>query len=132
MPTRRQFISQAAAIGLGTSLENQADELLKKKTLTHHVFFWLKNSGSVTDRNQLIAGLHTLKQIKSVVAIHIGVPASTIKREVVDSSYDVSELLFFEDVDGQDQYQVDLIHVKFVNDYSHLWEKVVVYDSISV
>lgn len=132
MHTRREFISKATLMGLGASLSNQTDESFKKSTLAHHVFFWLKNEGSEEDRNQLIAGLRTLKQIKSVVALHIGVPASTVKRDVVDSSYDVSELLFFEDVDGQDRYQVDPIHIKFVNDYSHLWERVVVYDSMSV
>lgn len=95
-------------------------------------FFWLKNTGSEADLNQLIAGLRILRQIKSVVALHIGVPASTIKRDVVDNSYDVSELIFFEDVAGQDKYQIDPIHVQFVNNYSHLWEKVAAYDSVNI
>jgi hypothetical protein len=132
MTTRRQFISQAAIMGLVTSIADPVHEPLKKSTLVHHVFFWLKNAGSEVDRDQLITGLRNLKQIESVVALHVGIPASTAKREVVDSSYDVSELIFFEDVAGQDRYQVDPIHTKFIDDYSHLWEKVVVYDSISV
>ena len=132
MAKRRQFISKAAIMGLGTSLVVPVPEHVKKNSLVHHVFFWLKNARSEDDRNQLIFGLRTLKQIKSVVALHIGIPASTTKRDVVDSSYDVSELIFFADVAEQERYQADPIHVKFVSEYAHLWEKVVVYDSISV
>ena len=100
--------------------------------LTHHVFFWLKNPSSKEDLNKLIEGLRTLEKIETVKSIHIGVPASTEKRDVVDNSYHASELLFFDDVAGQDAYQVHPIHKKFVENYSPLWEKVIVYDSISV
>lgn len=100
--------------------------------LVHHVFFWLKNPESRKDREALIAGLRTLAQIQTVRGIHIGVPASTKKRTVVDSSYSVSEILFFDDVAGQEAYQVHPVHKRFVTDCSHLWEKVVVYDAIAV
>jgi hypothetical protein len=76
--------------------------------------------------------LRTLEQIESVKKLHIGVPASTEKREVVDSSFNVSELMFFDDVAGQDIYQEHPIHKKFVEDCSSLWEKVIVYDSVDV
>jgi len=94
----------------------------------HHVFFWLKNPGSETDRNQLVEGLKTLKAIKEVKQLLIGTPASTEKREVVDNSFDVSELMYFDNVEGQNAYQVHAVHKAFVDKYSHLWEKVVVYD----
>ena len=96
--------------------------------LVHHVFFWLKNPGSETDRNQLIEGLKTLKAIKEVKQLLIGKPASTEKREVVDNSFDVSELMYFENVEGQNAYQVHPVHKAFVDKYSHLWNKVIVYD----
>jgi hypothetical protein len=50
----------------------------------------------------------------------------------VDNSYQVSELLLFASAADQDAYQVDPIHLKFVEQCSHLWRKVVVYDSIAV
>ena len=59
-------------------------------------------------------------------------PASTEKRDVVDNSYSASELIFFDDVAGQDAYQVHPIHEKFVEQCSHLWQKVIVYDSIDL
>lgn len=100
--------------------------------LVHHVFFWLKRPDSKEDLVKLMAGLRTLAKIESVRGIHIGVPASTEKRDVVDSSFSASEILFFDDVAGQDAYQVHPIHKQFVADCSHLWERVVVYDAVAV
>lgn len=98
--------------------------------VVHHVFFWLKNPGLEADRKQLIEGLKTLSAIKEVKDLLIGTPASTEKREVVDNSYDVSELMYFDSAKEQDAYQVHPIHKAFVKKYSHLWEKVVVYDML--
>lgn len=102
----------------------------KKTGVIHHVFFWLKNPGSKEDLEKLLTGLRTLKGIETVRDIRIGVPASTEKREVVDNSYSASELLFFDDLAGQKVYQDHPIHLQFVKDCSHLWEKVVVYDVV--
>lgn len=99
--------------------------------LTHHVFFWLKNPNSKEDLAKLLAGIRTLAAIPTVRGLQVGVPASTEKRAVVESSYHASELLFFDDVEGQNVYQVHPIHKKFVEDCSHLWEKVVVFDSLA-
>jgi hypothetical protein len=99
--------------------------------LVHHVFFWLKNPGSKEDLATLLAGLRTLAGIETVRAAHFGVPASTERREVVDSSYSASEILFFDDPAGQKTYQDHPIHKQFVADFSHLWERVIVYDVIA-
>ncbi len=98
--------------------------------LAHHVFFWLKNPQSVADRDKLIEGLGTLKGIETIQSMHIAIPASTEKREVVDNSWSVSELFFFNDLEGQAVYQDHPLHVAFVKNYGHLWEKVVVYDAL--
>ena len=131
--TRRTFLSSAVAVGAATAASATALAAQpNRKQLAHHVFFWLKNAGSKEDRNKLVEGLRTLEKIESVRKIHIGVPASTEKRDVVDNSFSVSELIFFDDVAGQDAYQVHPIHKKFVADCSHLWQKVIVYDSIDI
>ncbi|MDQ5980755.1 MAG: hypothetical protein QG602_3733, partial [Verrucomicrobiota bacterium] len=70
--------------------------------------------------------------IETVRGLHVGVPASTEKREVVDNSFSASEILYFDDVAGQDAYQVHPRHQKFVADCSHLWSKVIVYDAVAV
>ena len=96
--------------------------------IIHHVFFWLKNPFSLEDRNRLIEGVKTLKQVHTVRQLFVGVAAETEDRSVVDSSYSVSELLFFDDLEGQKIYQDDPVHKKFIEDCGQLWEKVLVYD----
>ncbi|OYX01549.1 MAG: stress responsive alpha-beta barrel domain-containing protein [Caulobacter vibrioides] len=100
--------------------------------LFHQVFFWLKTPGDKADRDKLIAGLKALKAIDVIQQLHVGVPASTEKRDVIDNSYDVSELMVFKSVEDQKTYQDHPLHQKFVADCSHLWSKVVVYDSMAV
>ena len=125
---RRVVLSGALATAVGTTVS--AAEI-SSAPMIHHVFFWLKTPGSKPDRDALIAGLNTLKGIEVIQQLHIGVPASTEKRDVVDNSYDVSELMVFKSVADQKLYQDHPLHLKFVKDCSHLWSKVVVYDSIS-
>ena len=98
------------------------------KQVIHHVFFWLKDPSSKDNQAQLIAGLQTLKDIKTVQKLYIGTPAPTENRDVVDNTYHASELIFFNNVENQKSYQNDPIHKKFVENCSHLWEKVIVYD----
>ncbi|HTJ14774.1 MAG TPA: Dabb family protein [Dinghuibacter sp.] len=99
------------------------------KQFVHHVYFWLNRPESTEDRARLIEGLRTLVGISTIKSSHIGVPAGT-SRDVVDGSYAVSWLAVFDDRAGQDAYQVDPVHLKFVEDCSHLWTRVVVYDSV--
>jgi hypothetical protein len=117
--------------GMGLAAQALPVQQNVKPMVIHHVFFWLKNSGSESDRNKLLEGVRSLSKIATVRQIHVGVPAGTEKRDVVDNSYDVSELLFFDDLAGQKAYQDDPIHQAFVANYSHLWERVVVYDMLS-
>ena len=133
--SRRTFIAAAATTAIATQLIRQAGAAAAMNTypkLVHHVFFWLKNPTSQEDLARLLKGLATLSKIESVRGAHFGVPASTEKREVVDNSYSASEILFFDDTAGQKIYQDHPIHQQFVADCSHLWERVVVYDAISV
>jgi hypothetical protein len=124
---RRRFLSTAALAGAGV-LANGTPHMQKKSGIVHHVFFWLKNPSSKEDLEKLLAGVRSLRKIKTVRQLYVGVPASTEKRDVVENSYHVSELMFFDDLAGQKVYQDDPIHQKFIADCSHLWDKVVVYD----
>ena len=129
--TRRSFIASASLLTAGASAASLT-VMENKPMLVHHVLFWLKNPDSAKDREKLVAGIRTLEKIETVRSLHVGVPASTEKREVVDNSYSVSELMFFDDVGGQDTYQTHPIHLKFIEECSSLWSKVIVYDSIAV
>jgi Stress responsive A/B Barrel Domain len=96
----------------------------------HHVFFTLKNPSSAADKADLIKGLNAMRSIEEFKMIHIGEPAST-NREVIDRSYSVSWLLVFDNLADQEVYQVHPLHKKFVETCSHLWAKVVVFDSVN-
>jgi hypothetical protein len=100
--------------------------------IVHHVFFWLKNPGSATDRDQLVAGLRKLARVEVVRSLEIGVPASTEQRDVVDASFHVSELMVFDNVADQKTYQDHPVHKDFIAKCGHLWAKVIVYDMVTV
>jgi hypothetical protein len=104
----------------------------EKKQLAHHALFWLKNPGSVEDRDKLVEGVKTLAKIETVKKLHVGILAATEKRDVVDTSWQVSELMFFDDLAGQAAYQTHQVHLDFIKNYGHLWQKVVVYDAMEV
>jgi hypothetical protein len=130
---RRKFITTTAALTgvIAVSGRDKAWQQ-KPKMLVHHALFWLKNPTSTEDRDKLVEGLRTLAKVETIREIHIGILASTEKRPVVDISWQVSEVMFFNDLAGQATYQNHPVHLDFVKNYSHLWEKVVVYDAMDV
>ena len=128
--TRRTFIALASIFTFGTVSARTIKK--DKPMLVHHVYFWLKNPNSKEDLKKLLDGLKTLEKIETIRASHIGVPATTEKRDVIDASYSASELFIFDDVAGQDVYQTHPLHLKFIENCSALWSKVVVYDSMDV
>jgi len=131
--SRRRFIKQAgvltAAINLGIFANSNAESMNADQPFLHHVYFWLKNSGNKEDFNKLLEGLKKLSKVKTIDKFYIGKPADT-KRDVIDSSYSVSWLLFFKNRADQDSYQTDPVHLKFVEECSNLWSRVVVYDTV--
>ncbi len=116
---------------LGVLVAAKNDNSMQKNLFVHHVYFWLKEPHSKEAAAKLVEGLGGLSKVKTIQMFHIGKPADT-NREVIDRSYAISWLVLFKDKADQDAYQVDPIHLKFVEQYSHLWEKVVVYDSVDV
>jgi hypothetical protein len=100
--------------------------------IRHQAFFWLKQAGLQADREVLIAGLRTLHDIELIRELHIGVPAPTEQRDVVDNSFDVLEYMVFDTLEDQAAYQIHPIHQKFISDCEHLWDRVVVYDAVDI
>jgi len=125
--SRRQFLTVAGVLPFAAQAASG-----DTTPLAHHVFFWLKNPDSKEDRDKLVEGVRTLKKIPTVKELHVGILADTEKRDVVDASWQVSELMFFTDLAGQATYQNHPIHLDFIKNYGHLWAKVVVYDAMEV
>jgi hypothetical protein len=135
MKNRRSFLKKLAAGAavaglLPLSNKASAGEVHLKGALIHHVFFWLKEPKNEAHKKQLVKALNDLLKVETIKLSHIGFPAGTESRDVVDHSYSVSYMVMFGDQAGQDAYQVHPLHVKFVEENSHLWDKVVVYDSV--
>ncbi len=132
--SRRKFLLTSTTLAIGTTALGSVPfpAPAPKHPVSHHVFFWLKNPGSKKDRDELIAGLKTLSKIEVIKELRVGIVANTEKRDVVDDTWSVSELMFFDDLKGQASYQSHPVHLEFVKNCSHLWKKVVVYDTEAV
>lgn len=135
MKSRRNFLRKSASALMLAGLlpfskRTSAGEVKLTGALIHHVFFWLKEPENELHKKQLVNALHALLKVETIRVSHIGYPAGTESRDVVDHSYSVSYMVMFDDQAGQDAYQVHPLHVKFVEENAHLWKKVVVYDSV--
>jgi hypothetical protein len=97
----------------------------------HHVYFWLKKPVTNEVKGKFEKALRELITVETIIDHHLGVPAST-NRGVIDTSYTYSLLVTFQNKEDQDVYQTHPAHLKFIADCHDLWEKVVVYDSVSI
>jgi hypothetical protein len=133
---RRSFIGTTAMGIAGAGLlassscsQAQNDDLGNK--FIHQVYFWLKEPGSQEGRKRFEEGLRALVKVETIQNYHLGVPAGT-SRDVIDATYTYSLLTVFNNREDQDIYQTHPIHLKFIEDCNDLWERVVVYDSVSI
>jgi hypothetical protein len=97
--------------------------------LYHCVYFWLKPGLTAAERADFRHSVETLKGIKAVESVAVGTPAATERRPVIDASYDVALIVLCRDVAAQNAYQVDPIHLAFVEQCKHCWTRVQIYDS---
>ena len=97
--------------------------------LVHTVYFWLKPELTAQQRADFRKGVESLGTMKAVKACYVGTPAKTQKRPIIDDSYSVALTVVCADVAGHDEYQVDPIHLKFVETFKTFWNKVQIYDA---
>jgi hypothetical protein len=102
-----------------------------EKLFIHHVYFWFKKPVNRETRSRFETALKKLVTVETIVDKHLGVPAPT-KRNVVDRSYTYSLLVTFKNKEDHDIYQTHPTHLKFIEECNDLWEKVVVFDSVSI
>jgi hypothetical protein len=97
--------------------------------LVHTVYFWLKPELTAQQRADFRKGVESLGGIKAVDRIYVGTPAATAKRPIIDDSYAVALTVLCKDLAAHDAYQVDPIHLKFIEDFKTFWSKVQIYDA---
>ena len=96
--------------------------------LVHSVFFTLKESISEEDRATFINQVGLLANIETVDSFHIGTPAATPDRPVIQKNYDVALTVILKSLKDHDIYQDHQIHLDFIANNNHLWKNVVIYD----
>ena len=100
--------------------------------LLHIVFFWLKEPNNKENRNEFEAAIKKLILTNpQATANHLGYPAASKKRNVVDNSFTYCYTMSFPNLDAQNKYQRDPTHNLFLKEAAHLWERVLVSDSIA-
>jgi len=97
----------------------------------HHVFFWMKEDIIAADFKTFEKGVSTLPGIELVKFGDVGKPADT-DRPIIERSYTYSLLLVFENKAAHDEYQTHPVHLKFIENCSMLWNRVLIYDSESL
>lgn len=131
---KRFFLTLTLLIGL-LSCQRTPNETTNTNEIPgkmkHIVFFWLKNPDSANDRAAFETAIQKLMdENPQKVVSYLGTPAPTENRDVVDQSYTYCYIMTFPSVEAQEAYQTDPTHTRFVDEASHLWEKVVVYDAV--
>jgi hypothetical protein len=96
--------------------------------LVHTVFFWLKRDLDSAQREAFLAGVESLRGIASVDTMYVGTPSATY-RPIIDRTYDIGLTVLMKDLEAHDAYQVDPIHLKFVEQFGPYWERAVIYDA---
>ena len=145
MKTRRRFFqlagSAAALLAIpvtgrtGTGNAPHALQGLRSKELEgsflHTVYFWLTDP-TPGNRELFLDQLQPfIRGVKEIRTWHIGTPAGT-DREVIDSSYSYCLSVSFNSKKEHDIYQEHPLHKQFIENAAHLWERVVVYDSVKL
>lgn len=97
--------------------------------LYHCVYFYLKPELTPAQRAEFRRGVESLKTIKAAEKVAVGVPAATPRRPVIDSSYDVALIVECASVAAEAAYQVDPVHLAFVEKFKTFWTRVQIYDS---
>ncbi|TXF90739.1 Dabb family protein [Neolewinella aurantiaca] len=97
--------------------------------MLHTVYFWLTPGLSEAEKENFVAGAKALAEAPTVAACYVSAPAATPERDVTDHSFDYSLHLMFKDVADHDAYQIDPVHLKFVEEQAAKFAVVKVYDS---
>jgi len=97
--------------------------------LIHAVFFWLKTDLNAAQRANFLLEVKKLSAVKTIEKIYVGTPAKIAERSVTERGFDVALTIVFRDGPAHDAYQVDPVHLAFVERNKDSWTKVVVYDS---
>lgn len=128
------FLSFAALVLFAYRGQAQTDDTMKTfdPGFAHTVYFWLHHPDSPQDRAAFEAALQRfLSRSAYAKTKFIGTPPKA-ERDVVDGSFTYSLIVTFASAEAQEAYQKEQPHLDFISEAGHLWEKVLVYDSMGI
>lgn len=97
--------------------------------LIHSVYFWLKPELTSEQRADFRRGVESLAKIPSIEKAYIGTPAGVPDRPIIDKSFSIGLTVVCRDVAAHNAYQVDPIHLAFVERFRTFWSRVQIYDA---
>ncbi|WP_341834107.1 Dabb family protein [Chitinophaga pollutisoli] len=104
---------------------------MSSNKFVHVVNFYLKPGLSAAEIKTFEEGVSTLEKIETLIMFNVGKPAET-DRPVIDKSYSYCLLTVFNDEAGHDVYQDHPVHLAFIERCNALWDKVVIFDSVTI
>ncbi len=129
------FKGQYSSIHLNFKINRMSKPPIENTTgpLLHIVFFWLKEPENQEHRAQFETAIKKLIATNpQAIANHLGGPAASEKRAVVDNSFTYCYTMSFPSLEAQNEYQTDPTHELFIEEASPLWERVLVSDSLAL
>lgn len=133
---RKQFLGATLlSLILGRSLakETQKDkrmDQLKKGTIIHIVYFWLKEGLSKEEEQDFLRYFDILETIPQVQTLNFGRPAPTTKRDVVDHSYSYNLICTFKSLEDITIYENHPTHTAGAKKFNKYWTRVEVKDTV--
>lgn len=112
---------------ISTSQTSEEKDVKVEAPFIHSVYFWFKEEVTADQKAAFAKASMKLREIDGVTAVYEGVPAAT-DRPIVERSYDYALVVLMKDLATHDAYQQDPTHLKLLEDYGGLWEKVMVTD----
>lgn len=100
----------------------------QESKIIHVVYFWLKEGATQEERKQFENELEALGKCPQILNYKWGTAVNS-ERDVVDDSFDYSWIVEFASKQDMDDYGVDPIHLKFIENSEDLWQTVKVYDA---
>lgn len=107
----------------------ESDVALEVTPLIHTVYFWLTDDLPIRRKKEFEQALEDLSKVPSIDKFYWGVPAKTADRDVTEKSYDYAINVFFKSVADEAAYQIDPLHLKFVEENKAIFKEVIVYDN---
>lgn len=121
------FLGCQAKVSESTAVVSVSSEERLENPFIHTAYFWFTDDATEQQVADFKKSANLLAEIETVKFFHAGPPAPTT-REVIENTYDFAVVFHFKDLEAQEFYQKAPLHLQMIEDYSGIWERVMVTD----